>query len=248
VHRLIAFDLDDTLAHSKSAMAPEMAVAFGALVDQMPVCIISGGTYQQFEDQVLTHLPAAMNRDHLHLMPTCGTKYLRWREDAWSLVYSNELSEEAKAQSVAAVEEVARALDLWDPEAAYGPLIEDRGSQVTFSALGQKAPFELKREWDPTGTRREALRAGIAERLPTLEVRAGGSTSIDITLQGVDKAYGLRKLAEELGLDVTDIHFVGDRLEPGGNDFPVIALGVSVHAVTGPEETRDYIESSLIQA
>ena len=94
--------------------------------------------------------------------------------------------------------------------------IEDRVSQITYSALGQSAPVAQRREWDPSGSERQLLRARAAEMLPALEVRAGGSTSIDVTRPGIDKAYGTLKLMEMLSVRRDELIFVGDRLEPAG--------------------------------
>ena len=101
--------------------------------------------------------------------------------------------------------------------------------------------MDAKRAWDPTGEKKSALRDAVAPYLPELEVRSGGSTSVDITLRGVDKAYGMRRLAEVTGIALDDMLFVGDRLDPAGNDYPVKALGVPCHAVTGWEDTAEYV-------
>lgn len=235
--QLIAFDLDDTLAPSKSPMPAPMARVLTDLLDLLPVCIISGGHFGQFQDQVLAHLPATPAQlGRLHLMPTCGTRYLRHDGAAWQQVYAHDLTAGEKAAALAAVEEEARRLGLWE-ERTWGPALEDRGSQITFSALGQEAPLDAKKAWDPTGAKKEALRAAVAGRLPSLEVRSGGSTSVDITREGVDKAYGMERLSEQTGIDVLDMLFVGDRLDEGGNDYPVVRLGMPTRAVTGWEET-----------
>jgi hydroxymethylpyrimidine pyrophosphatase-like HAD family hydrolase len=76
-------------------------------------------------------------------------------------------------------------------------------------------------------------------------VRSGGSTSIDITRQGIDKAYGMRKLANLTGIPVERMLFVGDRLDEGGNDYPVKAMGVRTYAVGGWRETADFIEDFI---
>ena len=144
------------------------------------------------------------------------------------------------AQGFAVVEEQARRLGLWS-ERTWGPALEDRGSQITFSALGQEAPIDAKRAWDPTGEKRAALRDAVAPLLPGLEVRSGGATSIDITLEGVDKAYGMRRLAEVTGIGLERMLFIGDRLDPEGNDYPVKVLGVPCHAVTGWRDTAEFV-------
>ena len=248
--RLVAFDLDDTLAPSKSAMPPAMAAALRRLLDVVPVCIISGGQVGQFHDQVLAHLDAdADELSRLHLMPTCGTRYYTYdpsqagqSSDAWRLVYANDLTPEQIRTGFEIVEAQARRLGLWE-ERTWGDILEDRGSQITFSALGQDAPLEAKRAWDPTGEKKAALRDAVAPLLPDLEVRSGGSTSVDITLKGVDKAYGMRRLAEVTGIALEEMLFVGDRLDPEGNDYPVKALGVLCQAVGGWQDTVTYVTS-----
>ena len=248
--RLVAFDLDDTLAPSKSAMPPAMAAALRRLLDVVPVCIISGGQVGQFHDQVLAHLDAdADELSRLHLMPTCGTRYYTYDAsqagagtESWTLVYANDLTPEQIRTGFEIVEAQARRLGLWE-ERTWGEILEDRGSQITFSALGQEAPLEAKRAWDPTGEKKATLRDAVAPLLPELEVRSGGSTSVDITLKGVDKAYGMKRLAEVTGIALEEMLFVGDRLDPEGNDYPVKALGVPCQAVGGWQDTVTYVTS-----
>jgi HAD superfamily hydrolase (TIGR01484 family) len=244
--RLVAFDLDDTLAPSKSPIDPRMADLVVRLLGEVPVCVISGGRFEQFETQLVAGLPidrpAALER--LHLLPTCGTQYYRFEGTAWIRVYAEDLAEAEKVAAMAALREEAERLGLWET-ATWGPILEDRGSQITFSALGQAAPIDAKKAWDPDGSKKSALRAAVAPRLPDLEVRSGGSTSIDITRRGIDKAYGMRRLAELTGIPLADMLFVGDRLDPDGNDYPVLALGVPCVAVTGWPETADLIERLL---
>ena len=108
--------------------------------------------------------------------------------------------------------------------------------------------MDAKKAWDPTGSKKESLRAAVAPLLPELEVRSGGSTSIDITRKGIDKAYGMRKLAELTGVPIAAMLFVGDRLDPGGNDYPVKATGVRTHAVTGWQDTADFVAEFIRSA
>jgi HAD superfamily hydrolase (TIGR01484 family) len=240
---LVAFDLDDTLAPSKAPLPDEMRLALRDLLAVTQVCVISGGQIEQFRSQVverLGDLPSGSAR-HLHLMPTCGTQYWRLGETGLTCVYAEDLTDEEKQRAMSAVEEQAKRLGLW-AERTWGPALEDRGSQITFSALGQQAPLDEKRAWDPTGEKKNRLRQAVQEQLPDLEVRSGGSTSVDITRRGIDKAYGMRRLAEITEVPFAETLFVGDRLDPDGNDYPVKALGVPTRAVEGWEETVGVIE------
>lgn len=73
-------------------------------------------------------------------------------------------------------------------ERIWGERIEDRGSQITFSGLGQHAPLAAKAAWDPDFAKRKRLQAALGLALPGFAVRIGGSTSVDITRAGIDKA------------------------------------------------------------
>mgnify|MGYP001790335173 CR=1 FL=1 len=239
--KLVAFDLDDTLAPSKSPLPPQMDVALRSLLDHVEVCIISGGQMGQFRTQVLDNLNASDEElSRLHLMPTCGTRYYRFEGGQWVERYAHDLDPEVATRVIESLERHARELGLWE-ENPWGNIIEDRGSQITFSALGQEAPLDAKRAWDPTGDKKRALRDAVAEDLPDLEVRGGGSTSVDITRHGIDKAYGMGKLVEITGIAPEDMLFIGDRLDEAGNDYPVKAAGYPTLAVSGWEECVDVI-------
>jgi HAD superfamily hydrolase (TIGR01484 family) len=235
--KAVVFDLDDTLAPSKSEMDPTMSTALAALLERVDVCIISGGRFEQFETQALAHLhgdEAALSR--LHLMPTCGTRYYKRENGEWMLQYAEDLTEDEKQRATSTLEAGAKELGYWAP-GDWGPLIEDRGSQITYSALGQSAPVAAKAAWDPDGSKKRALWAYVAPRLPDLEVRGGGSTSIDITRKGIDKAYGIRKLQDQLDVALDELLFIGDRLDETGNDRPVYELGVACVSVKDWHET-----------
>ena len=216
------------------------------LLDVVEVCVISGGQFGQFQKQVVDRLTAATPTElgRLHLMPTCGTQYFRHKGDEWVQVYAQNLTEDEKSRALAAVSNRAHALGLWETE-TWGPILEDRGSQITFSALGQAAPVAAKAAWDPTGVKKAALREAVAADLPDLEVRSGGSTSVDITRKGIDKAYGMSRLAEMTGIGLQEMLFIGDRLDEVGNDYPVKALGVPSHAVTDWQDTAAFLDGLI---
>lgn len=244
-YQLIAFDLDDTLAPSKSPLPAQMGAALRNLLDLCEVCVISGGNFAQFEMQLLNNLSAtAAELERLHLMPTCGTRYLRYdaRTEQWMPIYVRDLTADERSRALSALEEQAQQLGLWESE-TWGEILEDRGSQITFSALGQQAPLAAKKAWDPSGEKKEKLRAAVANILPDLQVSSGGSTSIDITRKGIDKAYGIAELAKQTGIPIADMLFVGDRLDPSGNDYPVTRLGIDTHVVTGWEDTADFVSA-----
>ena len=245
--KIIAFDLDDTIAPSKSPLPLKMSELLAQLLDKFIVCIISGGKFEQFEEQILNNLTIEVGKPQkLHIIPTCGTRYYLYDalSDQWERLYAEDFTPKQKNKILTALKEGSLACG-YDQERAWGDQIEDRGSQITFSALGQKAPVEAKAAWDPMVEKRKKLRDYVAKKIPEFEVRTGGSTSVDITKLGVDKAYGINKLMKYTGVAKKDILFIGDRLQKDGNDYPVKIMGVDCIEVPDWHGTALVLETLL---
>ena len=243
VKRLIVFDLDGTLAKSKSPLDAEMSTLLHALLGVVKAAVISGGAWPQFEAQVLSNLPSDDGLMNLSLLPTCGTRFFAY-SGAWNELYSEDLTADEKAKIVGALNE-ALAKSGFAATKLWGEVIEDRGSQITLSALGQKAPLNAKARWDPDFAKRKQIKAVLDATLPEFSVRLGGTTSIDVTKLGIDKAYGIHKLRDILDISVNEMLFIGDALFVGGNDHPAIEAGVTSIQVRDPDETKRVIETIM---
>lgn len=245
---IIAFDLDGTLTESKMPVDTEMATLIAELLAVKKVAIISGAGAPQLQKQVLSILPGDALLSNLFLLPTNGAALLSYK-GAWNTEYENGLTVEEKAKIFSAFEHAFTETGYVRPTDAHGVIIEDRGAQITFSALGSTAPTELKALWDPEHTKRIALQSALKKYIPEFSVSIGGMTSIDITKGSVDKAYGIKRLLEHLGYDREQLLFIGDALFKGGNDASVLKVGVAVKAVGNVEETkavmRKFIEGKL---
>ncbi len=239
--RLIVFDLDGTLAKSKSPLDAEMSALLHALLGIIKEAVISGGAWPQFEAQVLSSLPRDERLMDLSLLPTCGTKFFAYG-GAWKELYSEDLSASDRAKIVGALKKALEDSG-FQPERVWGNVIEDRGSQVTLSALGQQAPLDAKARWDPDFATRKKIKAALDAVIPEFSVRLGGTTSIDVTKLGIDKAYGIGKLRDVLGISVNEMLFLGDALFVGGNDHPAKEAGVASIQVRDPDETKRVIEA-----
>ncbi|RZM36760.1 MAG: HAD family hydrolase, partial [Sphingomonas sp.] len=178
--QLVAFDLDGTLAESKQPLQEPMGEALADLLGVAHVAVISGGDWPQFQKQVASRLPARADLSKLWLMPTTGTKLYTYRDGAWNSVYAELFDDATKAKILKAFDESLEATG-FTPEQTWGERIEDRGSQITFSALGQEAPIKEKEHWDPKFEKRKVIQADLKQRLPGLSINMGGATSIDIT-------------------------------------------------------------------
>ena len=250
--KLIAFDLDGALAPSKSHFDPRMVGLFDRLLAKYQVCVISGGKYELFQRQFLSQITTeAASLERLHLMPTSGTRYYRYVHNAWQQQYAEDFTVLEKSRIIAALEkgleESGEKVDK-----TYGPTIEDRDSQITLSPLGQEVVAELgdkglqiKETWDPDMKRRIKIAQIAQKEIPDFNVKVAGLTSIDVTKPGVDKAYGLNKLMDLTGIKKQEILYMGDKIIPGGNDYPVEEMGVDCIAVRSWEDTAYAIEGIL---
>ena len=241
--KLIVFDLDGTLAESKSSLDAEMAALLNTLLGLAQVAVISGGNWPQFEKQVLSNLAHDEHLKNLSLLPTCGTKFYRYESD-WKLLYAEDFTAEEKKKIIASLRQVMELPD-FKVEKRWGELLEDRGSQITFSALGQQAPVDEKKKWDPDFAKRQRMKTMLDQAIPEFSVRLGGMTSVDVTKPGIDKAYGIRKLRDILGIAIAEMIFIGDALFPGGNDYPAKEAGAPSIQVKDPHETKRVVEAII---
>ncbi len=239
--KLIVFDLDGTLAESKAPIDAEMGTLLSSLLGCAKVAVISGGNWPQFQKQVLAHLPHDGHLTNLSLLPTCGTKFYRYTGD-WEKIYSEDFTASDKEKLIGSLKKSIAAADC-KVEKVWGEVIEDRGSQITFSALGQQAPLDEKKRWDPDFAKRKKIKILLDKLIPEFSVRLGGATSVDVTKPGIDKAYGIRKLRDILCIAIQDMIYVGDAVFPGGNDYPAKEAGALSIEVRDPAETKTVIEA-----
>jgi hypothetical protein len=241
--KLVVFDLDGTLAPSKSSLDPEMAALLHDLLGFLRVAVISGGAWLQFERQVPSKLAQDERLEKLSILPTCGTQFFEYAGQ-WKRLYEEDFTPDEKEKIVRSLSNAVGTAG-YQVEKTWGETIEDRGSQITYSALGQQAPLEDKVKWDADFAKRKKIKAILDTLIPEFSVRLGGATSIDVTKPGIDKAYGIKKLRETLGIEVNEMIYVGDALFPGGNDYPAKQAGVISIPVRGPDDTKLVIETMI---
>lgn len=255
--KIIMFDLDGTLTKSKAVLDKEMASLLCQLLERKVVAVTGGGNYPQFKNQFLAYLKCTDAQfQNLFILPVSGgslyrrqanssNKTKRGEGDKWQLVYENALRVKEKAKILAAFRKSFADIHYSLPKKAYGKVIEDRESQITFSALGQRAPLDKKKEWNMKSDIRPQLRTALEKYLPDFEIRLGGLTSIDITKKGIDKAYGITQIMKLMSVSKKGIVYVGDALYKGGNDYVVKRTGIATIKVEDQEETKTIIRFLL---
>ncbi len=258
--KLIVFDLDGTLTESKASPDKEMARLFTQLLGQKKIAVISGGRYEQFQDQFLEHLhlsPALMR--NLWLFPTTATSMYEYRkgpgsasQGGWRRVYAHMLPLKTRRKIIKTFNDVFKELGYQHPKKVYGELIQDRGTQIAFTAVGQdiveqlgaKRGVAIKLAFRKTGWR-EKIAAAMQKKLPELEAKAGGYSTVDVVRKGIDKGYGILQIQKHLHIPIKDMIFIGDQIVPGGNDYAVVKTGVDYIQVPGPKEAKQVIKKLL---
>lgn len=242
---LIAFDFDGTLNASKVPIDTEMKVLLRQLLEKKLVAIISGSGFDYYKLNILDVLDCPDELlQKLFLFPTSSTRFYRF-DGEWKQVYADDIPVEERQLIKDAFEKAYQDIGYVHPPQVFGEVVEDRGSQITFSALGQQAPLGLKQAWRATQDRRPELIEALKKYLPEFEIKMPGVTSIDITRKGIDKGYGIEQMRDHLGIPIDKMVFVGDALYEGGNDHAVVRTGIATFAVENPEGTKKLLREWL---
>ena len=244
--KAVIFDLDGTLAESKTNIDAKMSSLLCALMKIKHIAVIGGGKFEQFEKQLVNYLDCQEDFEKLLVLPTSGGVMYKYSNNRWIAVYENNFASGEKEKIFKAFEQTLAGVGYVNPKKIYGNTIEDRGGQITFSALGQEAPLEEKKKWNEKNDNlRFKLQKALKKKLPAFEIRLGGLTSIDITKKGIDKAYGIKQISKYLSLGISDLVYLGDALYRGGNDSAVLRTGIEAIKVSGVRETKAILKEAL---
>ena len=264
--KVLAFDIDQTLNVAKTPIPNEIAdLLIDLLEEDFLICPISGQKFDQFKIQIVDRLvergATADILRGLHLFVAQGTQYYRYSdaktwskgpvslsiemesrpydETKWQLVYDFPLSKDEAEKITSALETSAKKLGFWEEDklADGDEIIENRLSQVTFSALGQRAGTEAKYAWDPDHKKRDAIVKEAKKLAPEFDYEVGGTTNINAFHPGMNKKFGMEHLMEELDVDMDEILYFGDMTQKGGNDYPVVEMGIETITVRSHEDT-----------
>ncbi len=223
------FDLDKTIAPSREPILAHMY----ELVSSAPhdIIIVSGQETEKIAWQT-NNLPAIrLGQNGNHAVDLTG-----------ELLWNIPLSEEHRKEILAHIEALRQHIhhpmrDEWTP-------IEDRGAQITFSPIGNTAPVEEKRVYDPDRKKRDALLAAVPFESEELVVKIGGSTSFDYIHKDRHKGTNVEKLITHKGWEKDACVYFGDGLFPGGNDESVIGV-IDTIAVDDHHHTYELLRAFI---
>jgi len=225
------FDMDGTLTPSRSPMSDDMHAALIQLADTHDLIIVSGSHNDQMKIQIpnLPIIQLGQNGNHC-IHPEQG--------ELWNDV----MNDEARAEVLAHAAQLRTLID-WDvPD--EDDLLEDRGSQISFSLYGHYADAAIKRTIDPDFSKRRSMMEQAPFISDTAEAKIAGSTSIDYFKKGRNKGYNIDRLCTELHWSKDDCVYYGDALFPGGNDETVVGV-IETIEVKDPDYTLQKLQERL---
>jgi len=208
-YKHLFFDMDQTIAPSRQPILPEMFNLLTSL--SQDIIIVSGQEVEKIKWQS-NNLPAyILGQNGNHAFDISG-------EELWNM----PLTETEIAEIMSHIEALKPFLDTelkddWHP-------IENRGAQITFSPVGNTAPLEEKRKYDPNRKKRMNLLQKVPFESENLVVKIGGSTSLDYIRKDRHKGTNVQKLIDYKQWNKDECIYFGDGLYPGGNDEAVIGV------------------------
>lgn len=241
--KLLAFDLDNTLALHKSDIDSEMSSLLNQLLVNYKIAILSSASFERINRCVVQHL-FPENLHNLLVLPVCGAEYYYFENGEFKSEYKYSLSDdEVKTITVKALNIFSNSE--FKDEIVTGSQFEHDAIQLSFSMIGHGSPKEIKDFWDPERKKRKAFVRLIQDELSEYDIFIAGQTSIDILKKGYDKSFGMMKLLEINNISKDEAIFFGDAFYPDGNDFPVLKTDVECVSVGNPEDTKNYLKHLL---
>ena len=242
--KVIIADVDDTICDSCQQISFEMA-------DQIDLMISRGYSFAFISGtksvDLVKMISSRVKGEH-HILGTTGTNYTfvksldlkdenNLSNDRNKEIYNYNFNTEEKIEIICALERLIKEYNI-ESLTTKEDQLQDRESQITLSAIGRNAPLELKASFDPDCNKRfewmKFLKNFLSE--DKYDIRAGGTTSLDVTRKGLDKEWGIRKFAENKDIKLNEVLFFGDKLHQGGNDYPAKRI-VDCIKVKCPEDT-----------
>lgn len=235
----IFFDLDGTLTRSRTLMTAEHQELFRKLCHEQDVIVVTGGQISQIRKQI----PPSLDGRYFVLSQSGNYAVAKNGNVLWS----EHFSPEQKATILALIKKIHDEEHLAVKD--ENDLVEDRGSQISYSLIGHNEDVAKKEAFDPGAKKRLKILAeheADVNRLRTIEVdvRPGGTTTFDFTMGGKHKGFNITRLIEHETWIKDECVYVGDALFPGGNDETAIGV-IPTRPVKDLNETFKFVAEML---
>jgi len=239
--KVFIFDVDGTLTPSRLPMTKEFQTFFKQWIKKNKFYLVTGSDLPKLQEQ--------MEGLEIHsdgIFTCCGNQF--WQSDPAVNIKHCDLIYENKFELPKHLEMFLNIVLNQSPYPhRYGNHIEDRGSMINFSIVGRDCTQEQRDEffkWDNENNERGRIANIIKRTAKGIDAVIGGQISIDIYPEGNDKSQVLKHI------EYDECIFIGDRIEEGGNDFPLAKLmnktdNCSLYQTDGWEHTKEILENLI---
>jgi phosphomannomutase len=239
---LVLFDVDGTLTASRKCITAEMQQVLEQLKQITYIGFVGGSDLAKQQEQ---------------LGPECTQFFDFAFSENGATAYKNGqlLSQESfigylgeEKYSKLANYLLRYIADLDIPK-KRGTFIEFRNAMINVSPIGRNCTYKERCEFEAYDKQHEIRRkmcSDLEAAFPEycLKYSIGGQISIDIFPQGWDKTFCLKHLQQE---PFKEIHFFGDKIVEGGNDWEIANHPrIIAHPVTNPENTARILKELFI--
>lgn len=209
------FDVDGTLTPSRGEMAQEFQNFFEHFATHNAVYLVTGSDREKTLEQIPYSLYAL-----------CIKVFQQSGNDVWE--QSRRVGKYNWDVPGSLINYLKEKLDQSKFPIKTGVHVEHRGGMVNFSVVGRECNLDeraMYKKWDGKHEERKKIAAGVMDKFNGLTAQVAGETGIDIFEAGKDKSQIVKWID-------TPAIFYGDKMQPGGNDYP---LAVELRRLPGCE-------------
>jgi len=242
--KIYIFDVDGTLTPSRLPMTKEFQKFFKKWIKKNKFYLVTGSDLPKLQEQM-----DFLDIEAEGIFTCCGNQF--WKPDPHIVNTSAELIYENKFELTSKLKNTLEVMLMSSQyKHRYGNHIEDRGSMVNFSIVGRNCTQEQRDkyfEWDKEKGERKKISTFLKHKFPDLDAVIGGQISIDIYPKGMDKSQVFGIIEQDRLVQPDEYIFIGDRIENGGNDYPLAQLmddleGCDWYQTSGWKKTQKILE------
>lgn len=200
------FDVDGTITPSRGIIEPKFKEFFLDFVKTNDTYLVTGSDYSKTVEQLGPEICNAVKCIYNCSGNDVWVRGINVKSSDW------KLPDDVKTWLVSRLTSSKFVL-------RTGNHIEERPGSVNFSVVGRNATIKERQlyvAWDNEFGERQWIATEFNHTFHDLEARVGGETGLDIYPRGNDKSQILSDFKKE-----DKLYFFGDRMEPGGNDYPL---------------------------
>ncbi|KAI0372737.1 eukaryotic phosphomannomutase [Pilatotrama ljubarskyi] len=244
--KLMLFDVDETLTPARSPVSPEILAVLRALRKKVAIGVVGGSDYVKINEQfTVPGLSAGVLSEFDYAFGENGLIAYKLGQPLPSQSFIKFLGEERWKKLANFILHYIADLDI---PIKRGTFIEFRNGMVNVSPLGRNATMQERHEfaaYDKQHQVRQAFVDVLREKFADygLTFSIGGQISFDVFPHGWDKRFCLQHVADE---NFEEIHFYGDKTQPGGNDHEIFSDPRTIgHTVKNPADTLQQLTELL---